>query len=160
MNPMAKNIIRMSAFPAMAERQMGFAFPASRTAQRTSLQKPIPSAMHGGRAAYSLIEVLIAGAILAIGIAAAALLANSMLVQQEANAQVSSALNLQEQAGKLYRMGLATSEITNVLQTGGLTFSTNASTLSAIESVNCVLVYAVGPEFRTNTNVFVRETNR
>jgi len=115
---------------------------------------------HAGREAYSLIEVLVAGAILAIGIAAAALLANSMLVQQEANAQVSSALNLQEQAGKLFRMGLSTGEITNVLQTGGLSFSTNPAPLAGVESVNCVLVFAVGSDSRTNTNVFVRETNR
>lgn len=65
--------------------------------------------------AYSLIEVLIAGAIVAIGIAAAALMASALLNQEEYTGLAVRALNTQEQAAKLWQLGLDESSITNIL---------------------------------------------
>ena len=129
-------------------------------------------------AAYSLIEVLIAGAVLAIGIAAAALLTNTMILQQEANTDLTRALNLQERVAKLYHLGLATNAITNVLPE---TFVTNTNSMgldkflltfgastntNGIESVPTTLIFSVGSQqdgtvvYRTNTNTLYRETLR
>ena len=128
-------------------------------------------------AAYSLIEVLIAGAVLAIGIAAAALLANSMLIQEEANTDLTRALNVQERVAKLYHLGLATNAITNVLpetfgsSTAGLdkfvlTFSA-ATTNNGVESVTSNLTFSVGSQssdgsvvYRSSTTTNSRETTR
>jgi len=65
--------------------------------------------------AYSLIEVLIAGAILVVGITAAALMANSLLVQAQSNGFSLRAFNAQEQAARLWQLGLEPSTITNIL---------------------------------------------
>jgi len=128
--------------------------------------------------AYSLIEVLIAGAILAIGIAAAALLTNSITLQQEANTDLTRGLNVQERVAKLYHLGLATNAITNVLPE---TFVTNTNALAldkfvlgfsapatnnGIESVTNTLIFSVGSQrdgtvvYRTNTATLYRETLR
>lgn len=56
--------------------------------------------------AYSLVEVVIAAAIVAIGVAAGAAMMNTLVVQQEVNAGSVRAANLQEQATVLYRLGL------------------------------------------------------
>ncbi len=127
-------------------------------------------------AAYSLIEVLIAGAILAIGIAAAALLSNSIIIQQEANSDLVRALNIQPRAAALYHLGLATGTITNILPE---TFTTNttpaldtfylgfdgAATNNGIESVNCTLIIPMAAagtniSYRTNSNTFYRGSIR
>lgn len=64
---------------------------------------------------YSLIEVLIAAGILLTGIAAAAMMAHTMFLQEEANGRVTRGLNLQEQAATLWQLGLSPSTITNIL---------------------------------------------
>ncbi len=65
--------------------------------------------------AYSLIEVLIAGGILAIGIAGAAMLANTLLMQEASNGFAIRAFNTQEQAARLWQLGLSPGDITNIL---------------------------------------------
>ena len=126
--------------------------------------------------AYSLIEVLISGAILAIGIAAAAMLANSMIIQQDANTDLTRGLNVQERVAKLYHLGMATNVITNVLPE---TFSNSAAGLdkfvlgftapitnNGIESVTNTLIFSVGYQrdgtvvYRTNSTKLSRETTR
>lgn len=67
------------------------------------------------RGAYSLIEVLIAGAVLAIGIAAASLMASALMVQNEADGNALRAYNAQEQAARLWQLGLSPTTITNIL---------------------------------------------
>ncbi len=57
-------------------------------------------------AGYSLIEVVIAAAIAAVGVAAGAVLVNTLVAQEEMNASAVRAANLQEQAARLYRLGL------------------------------------------------------
>lgn len=127
--------------------------------------------------AYSLIEVLIAGAILAIGIAAAALLTNTMLLQHEASTDVTRGMNVQERVSKLYHLGVATNAFTNVLPE--VFSSTNppgidrfflgfsaATTNNGAESVTCTNIFSVGSRqdgtvlYRTNTNTLSRETIR
>lgn len=65
---------------------------------------------------YSLVEVILAAAVAAIGAAAGAALISTLVVQQEANAGAVRASNLQEQAVMLYRLGLTnTQDICNIL---------------------------------------------
>lgn len=55
---------------------------------------------------YSLVEVVVAAAIAAIGVAAGAAIVNTLVVQEEVNAGAVRAANLQEQAVALYRLGI------------------------------------------------------
>ena len=112
------------------------------------------------QAAYSLLEVLIAGALIAVGIAAAALLANSAVRQQELNAIGSRAINLQEQVARLYRLGLNHSEITNrlpgpfVAASGSLT-AAGTYFLTPTNSTNTVTIGGLQMEAWTNSIVYV-----
>ena len=66
--------------------------------------------------AYSLVEVVVAAAIAAIGVAAAAAIINTLVVQEELNAGSVRAANLQEQAVALYRLGITdTQDLINIL---------------------------------------------
>jgi|GEM_PF-845109 len=97
-----------------------------------------PETVHppfGASRAYSLVEVLIGGAILAFAVAAASMLAAAILVNQENDGRTLRALNVQEQYAKLYQLGLDHGAITNILPeavstanppgTNGLFFSMN-----------------------------------
>ena len=128
-------------------------------------------------AAYSLIEVLIASGILLTGIAAVAMMAHTMFLQEEANGRVTRAINLQEQAAKLWQLGLDTNIITNILpercrssnSPGAdavcLTFPTNANITdlgyAPVESINLRIVFHSATAangtlvYQTNTNVTV-----
>jgi prepilin-type N-terminal cleavage/methylation domain-containing protein len=67
-------------------------------------------------AGYSLVEVVMAAAIVAIGVAAGAVMVNTLVVQEEMNAGAVRAANLQEQATRLYRLGLTNpQDIYNIL---------------------------------------------
>jgi len=65
--------------------------------------------------AFSLVEVMVAAAVVAVGLTAAAMLVGSLMQQQEVNAASFRASNLQEQAAKLFRMDLNPSLIREVL---------------------------------------------
>ena len=132
--------------------------------------------------AYSLIEVLIASGILLTGIAAVAMMAHTLFLQEEANGRVTRGLNLQEQAANLWQLGLSASTITNILpercmatnppgaDAVNLTFTTNANITglgSAVaESVNLSIVfhsatYANGTVvYQSNTVTVIRPTTR
>ncbi len=58
------------------------------------------------REAYSLVEVMVAVAVIGIGMTAAAMLVNTLMAQEEVNAASLRAANLQEQAVMLYRLGV------------------------------------------------------
>lgn len=58
------------------------------------------------KSGYSLVEVVMAAAIAAVGVAAGAAIASTLVVQQELNAGAVRASNLQEQAVALYRLGI------------------------------------------------------
>ena len=80
--------------------------------------------------AYSLIEVMIAGAIVAIGIAAAALMANALLLQEETQGYSLRAFNTQEQAARLWQLGVSSTDITNILPERCSANSTNPGACS------------------------------
>ena len=60
--------------------------------------------------AYSLLEVLLAAAILALGLSSAAVVTNTLVIQQEQDSGAVRAANLQEQAAMLYRLGFTTAQ--------------------------------------------------
>lgn len=124
--------------------------------------------------AYTLIEVLVAGGILAMGILAAASLALTMVAQEKANARIDRALNMQEQAGRLYQLGLSPYVITNEL----LPYRTNEMTLTfqneatndigevatgvaRMETIECeLIVLPSNGDRRTNVVTLFRPTIR
>lgn len=64
---------------------------------------------------YSLVEVVVAAAVVAIGLTAAATLVGALIRQEEVNSAALRAANLQEQAISLYRLGIAKEEIAGLL---------------------------------------------
>lgn len=64
---------------------------------------------------YSLVEVMVAAAIVAVGLTAAAVLIGTLMQQEELNAVTLRAANLQEQAVKLYRLDLRPDTIVSLL---------------------------------------------
>ncbi len=133
------------------------------------------------RRGYSLVEVIIAGFLLVIAISAAAILARSITLNEEANTSVAKAINTQEQAAKLYSLGLTPAAITNILpevfttntapaeQTLNLSFqltNTTITNVGVLETAVCTLIYPVGQNaqgtsmFRTNVINIVRPSIR
>lgn len=104
----------------------------------------------GRSQAYTLVEVLIAAAILAIGVMAAATLSLAMVNQQKSAAKMARALNVQEQAARLYQLGIASGSITNLLPmpTGAVITFSNETTVDLpvgdCQLVVCRLVYSAG----------------
>ena len=132
--------------------------------------------------AYSLIEALIASGILLTGIAAVAMMAHTMFLQEEANGRITRGLNLQEQAATLWQLGLSSNTITNILpercmasnppgaDAVFLPFSTNANITglgsSVAESVNLGIVFHSATTasgtliYQTNTVTVIRPSTR
>jgi len=130
---------------------------------------------------YSLIEAVIAGFLLVLAIAGAALLAQTITLTEDANTAVSRALNTQEQAAKLWALGLNSTQITNILpetftssstpayRTLKLSFTettTNITGVGDLELAVSVLTFPVGSDrdgnalYRTNTNNLARPSIR
>lgn len=66
-------------------------------------------------AGYSLIEVLVAAAVVAVGLTAATILVGSIMSQQELSLVSLRASNLQEQAVTLYRLGVEPTNIRAIM---------------------------------------------
>ena len=64
---------------------------------------------------YSLIEVLMAAAVIGIAVTAAAAIINTLMLQEEVDSAVRRGINLQEQAVTLFREGVAPSNIIALL---------------------------------------------
>ncbi|MDX2082246.1 MAG: prepilin-type N-terminal cleavage/methylation domain-containing protein [Terrimicrobiaceae bacterium] len=130
---------------------------------------------------YTLVEVMIAGTLLLIGIGAAALLANTLLRQQFFATETTRALNMQEQAVRLFQLGMDATEIAAVLPAKvvatdppgegeiHLQFATSAQTITGVGSVEigtCRIVYSSGDDpdgdslYRTNEVTVVRPSTR
>ena len=126
---------------------------------------------------YTLVETLLAAAVLLVGIAAAATLAMTMTAYEEANASISRSLNYQEQAGRLFQLGLSPDEIQAILPeestVSSLTFtSTNLAltNIGTVEKADCQMIFSAGPPLtaadqssaavRTNNIVLVRPSIR
>lgn len=110
------------------------------------------------RRGYTLIEVLVASGILVMGIAAAASLALTMVAREEANVRVARAINLHEQAGRLYQLGLNPDAIMAILPPEpnviSLTFTTNTLVVTnagTVEIADCRMIFNAGP-VATDTN--------
>lgn len=92
-------------------------------------------------AGYSLVEVLVASGILALGIGAACVMSLMMVTQEEMNHRMARNLNLQENAARMYQLGLNPADISgaNGLLPGSsdltLTFTTTTATLTGIGTV-------------------------
>ena len=67
------------------------------------------------KAGYTLVEVVIAGAVIAVGMAGAASLSSSMMAQEELSWRVSVARNYQENLVRLWQLGLSPSEVLNLI---------------------------------------------
>jgi type II secretory pathway pseudopilin PulG len=70
-------------------------------------QPAFPRSIRG----YTLIETLVAGVVLMIGISAASRLTLTLLTQDEMNQRSSTALNYLETSARLYQMGLDEADI-------------------------------------------------
>jgi len=124
--------------------------------------------------AYTIIEVMVAAGILVVGMAAAAALALTMVSQEEANARVARAFNMQEQAVRLFQLGLDPAEVMALLPPEDnvvLSFdvgTTNVAGVGTVERAECEMVFDAGtplassasPVSRTNTVVVIRPTIR
>lgn len=121
---------------------------------------------------YSLVEVMVGAAVVAIGLTAAAVLVGSIMQQQEVNASILRSANLQEQAVTLYRLGMGTN-IGALLPESGHNFEfsspptvtnlSNGAVRFAVEVVNCTMTYpnpAGDGSLLTNTVSVVRPTIR
>jgi type II secretory pathway pseudopilin PulG len=116
-------------------------------------------------AGYTIVEALVAAAILVIGVAAAASLSLTMVSQEEGNARVARAINLQEQAARLYQLGLSTNTIASLLPTdsgvASITFSASSSNLTnvgTVEIATCRMTFTSGAPL-TDTNASINRTN-
>lgn len=122
---------------------------------------------------YSLIEVMVAAGIIAVGLTAAAVLVGTLMQQEELNAAALRAANLQEQAIVLYRLGMNPDQI-NALLPKDDGFSVSFTTPSdedfavdgtevSVEVSECSIIYpdpSGGADTLSNTVTVVRPTIR
>jgi prepilin-type N-terminal cleavage/methylation domain-containing protein len=107
------------------------------------------------RAAYTLIEVLVATALLALILAGAAAMALVVVSQQEAGVRITRVINYQEQAVRLYQLGLSTDEIDAVLPAEpGVSLSFSAETVAVtgignMGKATCTMTYSPNPDSGT-----------
>lgn len=66
-------------------------------------------------AGYTLIEVVAAAAIVAVGIAGAVSLSSSMMLQEDLSWRIAVARNYQENIAFLWQLGLSPSEVNNLM---------------------------------------------
>jgi len=107
---------------------------------------------------YTLVETLVASGILLVAIGAAVSLAVTMTAFEEGNAKVSRAFNYQEQAARLYRLGLSPDEISGLLPAESavesLTFTTDAlviANLGTVETATLQMEYQSGATITSAT---------
>lgn len=102
--------------------------------------------------AYSLIEVLVAAAVLVIAIAATAAMALVIAAQQDSNTRVARALNYQEQAARLYQLGISAEAVTAILPpesaVDSLEFADEGAiavtNIGTVECAECIVVFQPG----------------
>jgi type II secretory pathway pseudopilin PulG len=116
--------------------------------------------------AYTLVEVLIAAAILFLVVAAAASLSGGLTTQEILAQRTAIAINHQEQAARLWQLGLTPAAITNTLllphsSVSSLTFTESAVTrdgIGSMQSAQLRMVYSIDdvPGSRTNDLILLR----
>jgi type II secretory pathway pseudopilin PulG len=86
------------------------------------------------RSGYTLIETLVAGAVLFIAVSAASSLSLSLVTQEEISERAARACNYLDNAARLYQLGLAPTQIQGLLPPDpivtGLTFQNRALTVT------------------------------
>ncbi len=85
------------------------------------------------RGGYTLIEALVASVILMIGISGASSLTLTLITQDEMSQRTAVALNTQENAAELFRMGLSAADIAALLPDDPVT--TTLTVTTGVESV-------------------------
>jgi prepilin-type N-terminal cleavage/methylation domain-containing protein len=129
--------------------------------------------------AYTLIEVLVAASLIGVAMTAAVSMSTTMMLQEELSWRVAVAMNYQENACRVWQLGLTPAEVTAVMPgTAGHPFlneilETTASTttlatanqggLGVMEgATNSLQVanYANGPAGSTTTVQLYRQTTR
>jgi len=116
--------------------------------------------------AYTLVEVLIAAAILLLVVAAAASLSGGLTTQEILAQRTAMAMNHQEQAARLWQLGLAPNAITNTLlvphpSIQSLTFTVTEPVIPGIgtmQQAQCRIVFQIDdvPGIRTNDLILLR----
>ena len=103
-------------------------------------------------AGYTLIEVLVAAGLLLLVVGAAASLSLSITSQEELSARAAIALNQQEQAARLWRLGLDETAISAILpptpMVTDLDFSettTNYSGIGTLQLAVCTISFQLTP---------------
>lgn len=86
--------------------------------------------------AYSLVEVMVASAIMMIGVAAACSLSLTMVSQEEGNVRASRALNYFENTMALFQLGLSPAEISAIMPPEpslvSITFTPNTTAIANV----------------------------
>ena len=102
-----------------------------------------------GRAAYSLVEVVVASSVLMIGVGAACVLSLTMIGQEETHVRVARAANLVENATRLYQLGLDPSEILALLPPDQMvvSFTATAETAPPVTGIGTPQMVAWSLEF-------------
>jgi hypothetical protein len=103
--------------------------------------------------AYTLVEALVAAAILLVAVSAAAVLTLSTLTQEAINLRVARCVNLHEQAMRLYQLGLEPSTVNALLPpdpavTNEPVFSVQAvaiSGLGTVERADSTMTFSTTP---------------
>jgi prepilin-type N-terminal cleavage/methylation domain-containing protein len=78
---------------------------------------PTASSRASGRRGYTLIEVLAASAVIAIGMTAAVSLSSGLMVQEELGWRVAVTRNYQENMARLWQLGLSPADIVAIMPT-------------------------------------------
>jgi prepilin-type N-terminal cleavage/methylation domain-containing protein len=119
------------------------------------------------RRGYSLIELLAAGAVMAVGVTAAVSLAGSLMLQEEFAWRVAVTRNYQENMARLWQLGLTPAEITRLMPDqranpvlgqvlygnpmvveNGTQSVTSGITLATVEAATCVAAVNVSQDIR------------
>ncbi|MCB1235215.1 MAG: type II secretion system protein [Verrucomicrobiae bacterium] len=81
------------------------------------MKRPGQNPFHRSRGArgYTIVEALVAGVLLMIGISAAATMSLTMVTQEEISERTSRAMNYLESAARLYEFGMPDDEIEGLL---------------------------------------------
>ncbi len=121
------------------------------------------------RGGYTLIELLAAGAVIAVGITAAVSLSGSLMLQEEFAWRVSVTRNYQENMSRLWQLGLSPAEINRLMPTqsanpplaqilyGNPTVVENGTTdiggagLAKVEVATCAAAANISQDIRTES---------
>jgi type II secretory pathway pseudopilin PulG len=126
--------------------------------------------MKRSTSAYTLIEVLVAAAILVIAVSAAAALAVATIAQEEVSSRVARCLNLHEQAVRLYQLGLDPGTLSALLPADpavvSLVFTAppnlSIAGLGTVEQADSTIIFetTTGGATRTHTMTAIRPWKR